>query len=241
MANEVHDHFIEVGGVRLYWAGMGEPSAAPPVILLHGLNNSCLSWTQVAPLLAADRRVLMLDLPGHGRSERPKSATSSTGTRASSLDWLEAVGIEQADVVGHSFGGGVAQMLLLNVRSESGASFSSQPAVSAKAWAGRCASRRSRMSSSTSGSPSWHWEHAWRSVMRAGFHARISLRSAGSMHELVRRARCRSVRDVIDWRGQRRNFFHRVHEVERFPPSWCSGATAMLSSPSSTAGSSPRS
>lgn len=71
MANEPSDHFLEVGDVRLHWSEAGENSRTPPVVLIHGLNNSCLSWTQVAPLLAADRRVLMPDLPGHGQSARP--------------------------------------------------------------------------------------------------------------------------------------------------------------------------
>src|SRR5687768_17958407 len=81
MASDTRNHFIEIDGVRLHWAEIGEASAAPPVVLLHGLNNSCCSWSQVAPLLATDRRVLMPDLPGHGQSSRvcARSACVASG------------------------------------------------------------------------------------------------------------------------------------------------------------------
>ena len=113
MASGIRDHFVEVEGVRLHWSEAGEASDTPPVVLLHGLNNSCLSWSCVAALLATDRRVLMPDLPGHGRSGRPDAGYELAWYARIIARWLESIGIEQADVVGHSFGGGVAQMLLL--------------------------------------------------------------------------------------------------------------------------------
>jgi pimeloyl-ACP methyl ester carboxylesterase len=113
MAIGIRDHFVMVEGVRLHWSEAGEASDTPPVVLLHGLNNSCLSWSRAAALLAVDRRVLMLDLPGHGQSERPDSGYELDWYARIIARWLETVGIEQADIVGHSFGGGIAQMLLL--------------------------------------------------------------------------------------------------------------------------------
>jgi pimeloyl-ACP methyl ester carboxylesterase len=79
----MREHFTTVEGVRLHWIEMGEPSAAAPVVLLHGLNNSARTWAHVAPLLAVDRRVLMPDLPGHGLSERPNAGYE--------LDWYAHV------------------------------------------------------------------------------------------------------------------------------------------------------
>src|SRR5437762_7039024 len=109
----MQEHFTTVEGVRLRWFEIGEASAATPVVLLHGLNNSSLSWAHVAPLLATDRRVLVPDLPGHGRSDRPNAGYELDWYAHVIARWIEAVGLEQADIVGHSFGGGVAQMLLL--------------------------------------------------------------------------------------------------------------------------------
>jgi pimeloyl-ACP methyl ester carboxylesterase len=220
MATEVHDHFVEVAGVRLYWAEMGKASAAPPVVLLHGLNNSCLSWSQVAPLLATDRRVLMPDLPGHGRSERPNAGYELDWYARIIARWLEALGIEKADIVGHSFGGGIAQMLLL----ESPTLVRRLVLVAAGGlgkgvgWWLRLASLPHVV------------EHLGQPFMALG--TRLALRDARNglsgedIAALIRfnsqpgsaRAFARSVRDVIDWRGQRRNFFHRVEEVKKVPP-----------------------
>ncbi len=105
--------FAIVEGTQLHWAELGERSGAPPVLLVHGLYDSHRTWKRVARLLATDRLVLMPDLPGHGLSDRPDASYA--------VDWygrilaglLAALGLGALDVVGHSFGGRVAQMQLL--------------------------------------------------------------------------------------------------------------------------------
>jgi pimeloyl-ACP methyl ester carboxylesterase len=220
MANEVDEHFIEVAGVRLHWAEIGHTSAAPPVILLHGLNNSGLSWSQVAPFFATDRRVLMPDLPGHGQSERPNVGYELDWYARIMARWLEAVGIEKADIVGHSFGGGVAQMLLLECpeRIRRLVLVAAGGLGQGVGWWLRLASLPHVV------------EHLGQPFMALG--TRLALRDArgGLTREDIAalsrlnsqagsaRAFARSVRDVIDWRGQRRNFLHRVDEVKKLPP-----------------------
>src|SRR5450755_2478294 len=66
--------FREIDGVKLHWIEYGEASDRPPVVLLHGLNDSHLTWRQIAPVLSRSRRVLVLDLPGHGLSGRPDAS-----------------------------------------------------------------------------------------------------------------------------------------------------------------------
>ncbi|HMJ56056.1 MAG TPA: alpha/beta hydrolase [Polyangiaceae bacterium] len=220
MANEVRDHFLEVAGVRLYWAETGQASAAPPVVLLHGLNNSCLSWSQVARLLAKDRRVLMPDLPGHGRSARPNASYELGWYARIMAQWLEALGIENADIVGHSFGGGVAQMLLLECPERI-----RRLVLVAAGGLGKGVGLWLRLASLP------HVvEHLGQPFMALG--TRLALRDArqgvtrgdiAALSELnsqagSARAFARSVRDVIDWRGQRRDFRHRVDEVKKLPP-----------------------
>ena len=220
MASEIRDHFVDVEGVCLHWAEMGPTSAAPPLILLHGLNNSCLSWSQVAPFLATDRRVLMPDLPGHGLSDRPNVGYELDWYAHIIAEWLKTVGIEKADLVGHSFGGGVAQVLLLE-----------------------CPERVRRLVLLAAGGlgkdVGW-WlrlaslphvvEHFGQPFMALG--TRLALRDArggvrpediAALSRLnsragTARAFARRVRDVIDWRGQRRNFFHRANELKKVPP-----------------------
>jgi pimeloyl-ACP methyl ester carboxylesterase len=219
MANEVRDYFIDVDGVRLHWTEIGESPRAAPVVLLHGLNNSCLSWSQVAPLLAKDRRVLMLDLPGHGQSARPDVGYELDWYAHITARWLEAVQIEKADIVGHSFGGGVAQMLLLECpeRIRRLVLVAAGGLGKRVAWWLRLASLPHVV------------EHLGQPFM--AFGTRMALRDArdGLTREDIAtlsrlnsqagsaRAFARSVRDVIDWRGQRRHFLHRVGEVKKVP------------------------
>ncbi len=93
-------------GVRYHVGGEGEP-----LLLVHGLGGSTANWCELLPALTERHRVLSVDLPGHAGSERlPRGATTAEFARpvASVLD---AEGVEQAVVAGHSFGGLVALRL----------------------------------------------------------------------------------------------------------------------------------
>jgi pimeloyl-ACP methyl ester carboxylesterase len=212
-------HSIEIEGVRLHWSELSGAAGAPPLVLLHGLNNSSLSWSRVAPLFAVDRRVLMLDLPGHGESDRPDAGYELDWYAHIVARWLDAIGLEQADVVGHSFGGGIAQMLLLKCPKRVRRLVLVAPGGLGKGvgWWLRLASFPRLV------------EALGQPFMALG--TRLALRGVGEgvtaeeVAELSRfnaqagsaRAFARSVRDVIDWRGQRRNFFHRVQEIAKLP------------------------
>jgi pimeloyl-ACP methyl ester carboxylesterase len=79
----------------------------PQLVLLHGYARSLTDWDSSAALLAAGHRVLAIDLPGHGRSPgiSPWAIPSVVGHIA---DTLDAHGVPEAVVVGHSLGGLVA-------------------------------------------------------------------------------------------------------------------------------------
>lgn len=101
-------HFADIDGcrARYFAAGAGEP-----VVLVHGLGGAATNWTELAPLLARERRVLVPDLPGHGCSR----AIASREDLAPFADWLatllEREGARPAAAVGHSMGGVVALRL----------------------------------------------------------------------------------------------------------------------------------
>ncbi len=100
-------------GVDLHWDELG---SGRPLVLLHGLCDSLRTWFLVAPTLARSRRVLMLDLAGHGESSRP-DASYTLDWHANVVDaWLEMLGLDEVDLVGHSYGGGIAQWMLLRHR-----------------------------------------------------------------------------------------------------------------------------
>ncbi|WP_399882587.1 alpha/beta fold hydrolase [Streptomyces sp. BBFR51] len=79
----------------------------PQLVLLHGYSRSLTDWDAAAALLTAGHRVLALDLPGHGGSPSASPWTVPTVVRHIA-DTLEAHGVPEAVVVGHSLGGLIA-------------------------------------------------------------------------------------------------------------------------------------
>ncbi|WP_149193139.1 alpha/beta fold hydrolase [Luteimonas suaedae] len=96
---------LPINGVDYYYEirGQGEP-----LLLLHGGLGSTGMFGPVLPILAAERQVIGVDLHGHGRTtlgDRPIDPVD-IGDDMAAL--LQALGYDQVDVLGYSFGGGVA-------------------------------------------------------------------------------------------------------------------------------------
>jgi pimeloyl-ACP methyl ester carboxylesterase len=109
----VRGEFVDVGGARLYYYAAGSRGAGEPVVLIHGFPTSGHLWSEVVPLLPPGHRVVVLDLLGYGRSDRPMGARLSLDAHADRLVALfDALRIGEAAVVGHGLGGGVAQSLV---------------------------------------------------------------------------------------------------------------------------------
>src|SRR4029077_1766611 len=103
---------VDLGEVTIHWTEVGQ---GPPLLLLHGLNDSHRTWREIWPRLRG-RRVLMLDLPGHGMSNRPDAPYTLDWNAAQVARFIEHLDLRNLDLVGHSYGGGVAQWLLLKSR-----------------------------------------------------------------------------------------------------------------------------
>jgi pimeloyl-ACP methyl ester carboxylesterase len=100
-------------GIRFHFTEWGDP-AAPPVVLLHGGNQSCHSWDLVSLHLSDRYHVLALDQRGHGDTEWSRELDYSMETMAADvLAFLEAEQIERPIVFGHSMGGRVTIDTLL--------------------------------------------------------------------------------------------------------------------------------
>ena len=96
-------------GTRIAYEDSGS-AAAPPLVLLHGLGEGAASWAAVVPRLAERHRVLALDLRGHGASDWPGSYALER-MRDDVVGVLDALGLGEVVLVGHSMGGVVAYLV----------------------------------------------------------------------------------------------------------------------------------
>src|SRR5204863_6590603 len=94
--------------IRYFVGGEG-----PPLILVHGLGGSATNWCELAPLLARRRRVLVPDLPGHGRSAALPAVSGLEPFADRVALVAEREEMLPAAVVGHSLGGMVVLRLAL--------------------------------------------------------------------------------------------------------------------------------
>ncbi len=92
--------------------GVGD---AGPIILIHGLLSSALEWKWTLRALAATHRVWAIDLIGFGYSARVIEPRYSFKYYAGTVrEFLDALGLERATLVGHSLGGGIALQAALD-------------------------------------------------------------------------------------------------------------------------------
>lgn len=101
---------VEAGGIRYYYEihGSGEP-----LLLLHGGLGSAGMFAPILPMLAEKRRVIGVDLHGHGRTELGNRPIELDAMGRDVATIMDSLGIKQADVLGYSMGGGVGFQLAL--------------------------------------------------------------------------------------------------------------------------------
>ena len=97
---------VRAGPVGLHCRSAGR---GREVVLVHGLAADLSFWyLRFVPRLAHGRRVITFDLRGHGLSTRPRSGYTTRHMALDLLRLLDVLGVAQADLAGHSFGGAVA-------------------------------------------------------------------------------------------------------------------------------------
>lgn len=106
--------FLDLDGARVYYYAAGRRGGGDPIVLVHGFPTSSHLWQPVVPLLPDGHRVVVVDLLGYGRSDRPAGRDVSIRGHAERMrQVLDALGIERACIVGHDIGGGIAQVMAL--------------------------------------------------------------------------------------------------------------------------------
>ncbi|MFF5518333.1 alpha/beta fold hydrolase [Streptomyces coeruleorubidus] len=78
------------------------------ILLIHGIGDSSDTWRDVMPGLARSYRVIAPDLLGHGASDKPRADYSLPAYANGMRDLLGVLGVERVTLVGHSLGGAVA-------------------------------------------------------------------------------------------------------------------------------------
>ncbi|WP_375498720.1 alpha/beta fold hydrolase [uncultured Jatrophihabitans sp.] len=82
--------------------------SGPPLLLIHGIGDSSATWRTVIPQLARHHLVIAPDLLGHGSSAKPRADYSVAAYANGMRDLLGVLDIDRVTLVGHSLGGGVA-------------------------------------------------------------------------------------------------------------------------------------
>ncbi len=104
--------FIEVmPGLNMRYVETGKGES---IVFVHGFMSSADTWDKVTPALAKDHRVIALDLPGYGYSDKPEKFTYDYGGFANAVAaFMDVKEVKKAIVAGNSMGGGVAMQLAL--------------------------------------------------------------------------------------------------------------------------------
>jgi len=215
---------ISIHDQRITYRSAG---SGPVLLLIHGMAGSSETWCQVIPGLAQGFTVVAPDLLGHGRSEKPEGDYSLGAFACTLRDLLVALGHERVTVVGQSLGGGVAMQFCYQhpERTE-------RLVLVASGGLGREVSRLLRLLSLPGSEPVLQLACAARvhraieSVSSAA--ARVGLRPAPAVAELwrsyasltndaARRAFLRTLRAVVDPRGQAVSASNRLYLAAELP------------------------
>lgn len=98
--------YADVNGLKMYYEVYGE---GQPLVLVHGsFMNIPMNWSNIIPLLAQDRKVVVAEMQGHGRTKDIPRELSYENMADDVSALLQYLAIERADVLGYSMGGGVA-------------------------------------------------------------------------------------------------------------------------------------
>ena len=100
-------------GLRLHYAEQGDPTGEA-IVFLHGYSDSWFSFSRVLPLLSAEYHAFALTQRGHGDSDKPECCYTPDDFATDIDAFMDAVGLEEATLVGASTGALFAQQVVLS-------------------------------------------------------------------------------------------------------------------------------
>jgi pimeloyl-ACP methyl ester carboxylesterase len=105
-------HFLEWEHGRIYYVDRGQGGV--PIVLVHGFGASLYTWRHMIEPLSREYRVIALDLPGYGFSDKPDIQYNMALFSAQILHLLDALGVQRAVFVGNSMGGKITLFTALH-------------------------------------------------------------------------------------------------------------------------------
>jgi pimeloyl-ACP methyl ester carboxylesterase len=106
------DTSVQFRTIHGYRRAFRRCGSGPVLLLLHGIGDSSEAWLSLLPALAERYTVIAPDLLGHGESDKPRADYSAAAYANGMRDLLDVLGVERATIVGHSLGGGVAAQIV---------------------------------------------------------------------------------------------------------------------------------
>lgn len=101
---------VEVNGMKMYYETSGE---GDPLIVLHGAYMNIPTMGEIIPVLARSRQVIAVEMQGHGRTTDIDRAITYPDLADDVAAFMEAIGVEKADVFGYSMGAAVGLQLAI--------------------------------------------------------------------------------------------------------------------------------
>jgi pimeloyl-ACP methyl ester carboxylesterase len=216
--------YVTVHGYRRAYRMSG---TGPALLLLHGIGDSSESWLPVFDALAGHHPVIAPDLLGHGASDKPRADYAVAAYANGMRDLLDVLGVDRATIVGHSLGGGVAAQLAYQFPERC-----ARLVLVASGGAGRDVTPVLRLAAAPLAGlvlAPLHWPvarplvrgalgllgRAGNDLARDGEHVARVL--AGLPDGDAHAAFTRTLRSVVDWRGQVVTLLDRCYLTEDVP------------------------
>jgi len=98
-------HTLSINGHTIFYAVKGE---GDPLLFIHGFGAGMWVWEKQIDSLSQSYRLYLLDLIGHGFSDRPRISYTSEAYIQFLKDFMDGVGVKKATLIGNSMGGGLA-------------------------------------------------------------------------------------------------------------------------------------
>jgi pimeloyl-ACP methyl ester carboxylesterase len=102
---DAKSHFVSVGANRVHYITAGEGNHT--IVFIHGWACNLGFWREQVPALADKARLVLIDLPGHGQSDKPQTAYTMDFFAGAVLAVLRDAGVGKAVFIGHSMGAAV--------------------------------------------------------------------------------------------------------------------------------------